>query len=331
MRKGKTNKRFAVHSDQRTFGFPPVKRPAKIDKLLQNYKPNFIKVLGERMPAAQDKKVEKADTSVLTTTAYDQFVFLRSNRAIDENHVYKLVKLIKEDGHQKEPVIVNEKLEVISGQHRIKACEKLKMRVTYIIVPGLTIKDAREMNNSQKPWSFKDHLRCYGHSSHHNYQAYKQVTSLLEEYTSLSNATALVLLTKDYVTAYSEFKKGTLVIEDYEFARKQASYLAEVLSPHTRKTKFVIGWLKIQKMPTNEGGKFSMNTAIRQIKRNIRLVENCGPQDNWTKQLMKAYGKGINRKKKLTNTIVNQTLKGVLCPTGPLLNYEIQSWGGSKI
>ena len=304
MRKNKKGRRFAVHSDQKSFAFPLIKRPAKIDKLLQDYKPNFIKVLGERKPAAQDKKIEEAGTKVLTTTDYDQFTFLKSNRAIDENHVYKLVKLIKAEGHQKEPVIVNEKLEVISGQHRIKACEKLEMRVTYIIVPGLTIKDAREMNNSQKPWSFMDHLRCYGHSTHHNYQAYKQVASLLEEYPSLSNAAALVLLTKDYVKAYSKFKLGTFVVEDYEFARKQASYLADIRSPHTRKVKFVVGWLKIQKMPTKGGDKFSMTTAIKQVRKNIRLVDNCGPQNDWTKQLMKAYSKGLNKKNKLTNKIV---------------------------
>ena len=305
MRKNKRGKRFAVHSDQKTFAFPLIKRPAKIDKLLQDYKPNFIKVLGERMPADQAKKVEEAGTKVLTTTNYDQFTFLRSNREIDDNHVYRLVKLIKEEGHQKEPIIVNEKLEVISGQHRLRACEKLKMRVTYIISPGLTIKDAREMNNSQKPWSFKDHLRCYGHSSHHNYQAYKQVTALLEEYTSLSNAVALVLLSpKTYVGAYNKFKLGTFAVEDYEFARKQASYLADLRSPHTRKVKFAIGWLKIQKMPARNGDKFSIMTAVKQIRKNMRLVDNCGPQDNWTKQLMKAYSKGLNKKNKLTNTIV---------------------------
>ena len=306
MRKNKRGKRFAVHSDQKTFAFPLIKRPAKIDKLLQDYKPNFIKVLGERMPADQAKKVEEAGTKVLTTTNYDQFTFLRSNREIDDNHVYRLVKLITEEGHQKEPIIVNEKLEVISGQHRLRACEKLKMRVTYIISPGLTIKDAREMNNSQKPWSFKDHLRCYGHSSHHNYQAYKQVTALLEEYTSLSNAVALVLLSpKTYVGAYNKFKLGTFAVEDYEFARKQASYLADLRSPHTRKVKFAIGWLKIQKMPARNGDKFSIMTAVKQIRKNMRLVDNCGPQDNWTKQLMKAYSKGLNKKNKLTNTIVD--------------------------
>ena len=306
MRKSKRGRRLAVYSNQKTFAFPLVKRPARIDKLLQGYKPNFIKVLGERTPAAQDKKVEEADTKVLTTTDYDQFTFLKSNRAIDESHVYKLIKLIKAEGHQKEPVIVNEKLEVISGQHRIKACEKLEMRVTYIIVPGLTIKDAREMNNSQKPWSFKDHLRCYGHSSHYNHQPYKQVDSLLEEYPSLSNAVALVLLSpKNYVGAYNKFKLGTFVVEDYEFARKQASYLAEIRSPHTQKVKFAVGWLKIIRMPTVGGGKFSMTTAIKHVRNNIRLVENCGPQNDWTKQLMKAYGKGLSKKNKLTNTIVN--------------------------
>ena len=306
MRKNKRGKRFAVHSDQKTFAFPLIKRPAKIDKLLQDYKPNFIKVLGERMPADQAKKVEEAGTKVLTTTNYDQFTFLRSNREIDDNHVYRLVKLIKEEGHQKEPIIVNEKLEVISGQHRLRACEKLKMRVTYIISPGLTIKDAREMNNSQKPWSFKDHLRCYGHSSHHNYQAYKQVASLLDEYPSLSNAVALVLLApKTYIGVYNRFKLGTFAVEDYEFARKQASYLAEIRSHHTRKVKFAVGWLKIQKMPTAGGGKFSIVTAVKHVRNNIRLVENCGPQNDWTKQLMKAYGKGLNKKNKLTNTIVS--------------------------
>jgi hypothetical protein len=305
MHKNKKGRRLAVSSNQKTLTFPFVKKPAKIDRLLQNYKPNHIKVLGERMPAAQDKKVEEVGTRVLTTTNYDQFTFLKSNRAIDENHVYRLVKLIKAEGHQKEPVIVNEKLEVISGQHRVKACEKLEMRVTYIVVPGLTIKDAREMNNSQKPWSFKDHLRCYGHSSHHNYQAYKQVASLQEEYPSLSNAVTLVLLTTDYVGAYSKFKLGTFVVEDYEFARKQASYLADIRSPHTRKVKFAVGWLKIIQMPTIGGGKFSIITAIKHIRNNIRLVENCGPQNDWTKQLMKAYGKGLNNKNKLTNTIVN--------------------------
>ena len=305
MRKGKINKRFAVHSNQKNFTFPAVKKPARIDKLLQDYKPNFIKVLGERKPAALDKKIEEAGVKVLTTTDYDQFTFLKSNRAIDENHVYKLVKLIKAEGHQKEPVIVNEKLEVISGQHRIKACAKLEMRVTYIIVPGLTIKDAREMNNSQKPWSFKDHLRCYGHSSHHNYQAYKQVDSLIKEYKSLSNAAAVVLLTKDYVGAYNKFKLGTFVVEDYEFARKQASYLDDIRSSHTRKVKFVVGWLKIQKLPTKGGDKFSIITAIKHVRNNIRLVENCGPQSDWTKQLMKAYGKGLSKRNKLTNTIVD--------------------------
>ena len=66
-----------------------------------------------------------------------------------------------------------------------------------------------------------------------------------------------------------------------------------------------MGWLKIQKMPTAGGGKFSIVTAVKHVRNNIRLVENCGPQNDWTKQLMKAYGKGLNKKNKLTNTIVS--------------------------
>jgi hypothetical protein len=48
-----------------------------------------------------------------------------------------------------------------------------------------------------------------------------------------------------------------------------------------------------------------MTTAIKHVRNNIRLVENCGPQNDWTRQLMKAYGKGLSKRNKLTNTIVS--------------------------
>jgi hypothetical protein len=58
-------------------------------------------------------------------------------------------------------------------------------------------------------------------------------------------------------------------------------------------------------MPTVSGGKFSLTTGIKHVRNNIRLVDNCGPQNDWTRQLMKAYGKGLSKKNKLTNTIVS--------------------------
>ena len=68
---------------------------------------------------------------VLYEKNHTKFTLLDNNRDIDIRHVAALMASMKKHG-QLMPIIVNENLEVIEGQHRLKACTELDIPVAYI-------------------------------------------------------------------------------------------------------------------------------------------------------------------------------------------------------
>lgn len=98
--------------------------------------------------------------SVLMTTDYSIFKFMDANRNVDQLNVLRLESEMKK--HQYEtPIIVNDNMEVIDGQHRLIVCEKNKLPVYYLVIPGLTERDCRKLNQNQKEWSTNDYLNYY--------------------------------------------------------------------------------------------------------------------------------------------------------------------------
>ena len=80
--------------------------------------------------------MEKINT-VNRTTDYSLFKRLEGNRNVLEIRVKRITASIKKVGWIQNPVIVNEKMEVIEGQGRLEALKRLGMPVDYIIVPGI--------------------------------------------------------------------------------------------------------------------------------------------------------------------------------------------------
>tara|TARA_R110000824_G_scaffold147021_2_gene316335 strand:+ start:426 stop:1157 length:732 start_codon:yes stop_codon:yes gene_type:complete len=99
---------------------------------------------------------------ILVTKDYHKFSFLKGNRAINIRHLNNLITSIKEKD-LKMPIIVNEELGVLDGQHRLKAYQTLNLSMSYIIKKDFNLKDIRQINSVQKSWtpliymkSFKD-------------------------------------------------------------------------------------------------------------------------------------------------------------------------------
>ena len=78
-------------------------------------------------------------TNVYATTDYGKFKILITNRIVIDKVVKKLVKSMLESGWIGAPIVVNERMEVIDGQHRIAAAERIGIPVHYIVMEGLTI------------------------------------------------------------------------------------------------------------------------------------------------------------------------------------------------
>jgi hypothetical protein len=111
--------------------------------------------------------------SVLTTTDYDQFILMDDNRNVNELHVQRLVSSFK-DKHLICPIIVNEKMEVIDGQHRLQASIRSELPVHYIVVKGYGLNEVQVLNSNQKNWTKYDFLESYCAQNKKHYLDFKE-------------------------------------------------------------------------------------------------------------------------------------------------------------
>lgn len=98
----------------------------------------------------------------MVTKDYSKFKNIDGNRKITPAHVEKLVAAMERRNLLEYfPVLVNEKMEVIDGQHRLIAAAKLDYPVTYEVVPGLELEDVMSINTNSKGWSTMDFIDTY--------------------------------------------------------------------------------------------------------------------------------------------------------------------------
>lgn len=102
-----------------------------------------------------DKKV----ATIYETDNYDKFRIVDGNRPID--HAKKIIESIKEIGMLWQPVLVNERFEIIDGQGRYLASKTLGKKILYVVQPGLTIRHARCLNENSTTWKIRDYIHSY--------------------------------------------------------------------------------------------------------------------------------------------------------------------------
>lgn len=106
--------------------------------------------------------VQRAQTafSVLRTNDYDKFKLMPNNRHLNLLHVKRLVESFNQK-YLVSPITINEKFEIIDGQHRLRACRETGNPIYYITVPGYGINEVQLLNTNQKNWQKMDWLHMY--------------------------------------------------------------------------------------------------------------------------------------------------------------------------
>ena len=170
------------------------------------------------------------------TKDYDKFSFIKGNRAIKKNHLSKLRRSIrKKNLLQYNPIIVNENLEVIDGQHRLESAKALDEPIHYIVAKGLGFEDVVMMNTNVKDWGITDYLDSYCDLGYEEYIKTKKFAKRWG--LSISNAIAILSM-KGVVTraGYKQFKEGNFEIHDLEHSKEFAKRLRDVAPYATRNT-----------------------------------------------------------------------------------------------
>ena len=154
------------------------------------------------------------------TSNYGMFGFLKQNRPIDDKKVEELVESIKQCNllHLR-PINVTNKLEVIDGQHRLKAAERLRVPIYY------TKSEVRGSGTEeiillqiQNRWGHKDFIHCFAEDGNENYI---KLSKFMEKH-HLSTKQVLILL--DFNT---RDKKSIQALKQgkFEFPKDEKKYV----------------------------------------------------------------------------------------------------------
>jgi hypothetical protein len=223
---------------------------------------------------------------VFETTEYSAFKTLDGNRNLNPANLARLKKSMQEELLQV-PIIVNEKMEIIDGQHRFESCKDLGLPLCFIIVKGYELPQVHKLNAIARNWSLHDYLNSYADLGLNDYMLAKK---FLLKYKIPMN-TALQLLSGEAVSSgggcrssVESFKGGTFKVKDYLKASILATKIVAVgdFYDGNKRQCFMSAIVFISRNPAFNFNKFLKKLAIQRTalvhcathKQYIMLIED---------------------------------------------------------
>jgi len=210
---------------------------------------------------------------VYSTFSYDQFKILDGNRMVHPGHLHRLKKSFEEK-QLVIPIIVNEKNQVIDGQHRLEVCKQLNLPVYYIINSGYGIKEIQKLNTHMKNWNVDDYLKCYCGQGIEDYIRYKEFRAKY----GFGHQETLAFLMGSTSNFSKIFNDGNLKIkslEEAEIAAQKVSQFAEFYKGYRRKS-FVFAVLSLLKHP-----EYDHSEMLKKISMQQRMMVRCANTEQY--------------------------------------------------
>lgn len=166
--------------------------------------------------------------AIYSSTDYSSFQKLNGNRSVLDQRKNMIMASIMERGWIRNPVVVNEKMEIIDGQGRFEALKELGLPVEYVVAKGATISDCIALNIKQKNWSAEDYIKCYADMGNNDYAV---LYSLMGKYQEIKNSSLHVVVgraTRD--GSSTEIKSGAFKVFDPDSLEDRLDFVNNCLS-----------------------------------------------------------------------------------------------------
>jgi len=152
---------------------------------------------------------------VLKTTDYHLFSFISGNRKVNMAHAKRLEKSFQRR-QLISPIIVNDHYQIIDGQHRFKVCERLKLPIWYIIVPGYGLDEVQILNTNSSNWKKIDYLNAYCDL---RYPEYLKFRRFMQTYPDFGFQACEMILSNRASTSPANISDKSLRSETNKFGR----------------------------------------------------------------------------------------------------------------
>lgn len=230
---------------------------------------------------AKEQIINQEVGKIYSTFNYDQFKVMDGNRMVHPGHVHRLKKSMEEK-QLVVPIIVNEKMQIIDGQHRVEVCKQLNKPVYYIINPNYGIKEIQKLNTHMKNWNVDDYLKCYCGLGIEDYIKYKEFRAKY----GFGHQETLAFLTGSTSNFHKIFNDGNFKIkslEEAENAAQKVSQFAEFYKGYRRKS-FVYAILALLKHPEYDHREMLKKVAMQQ-----RNLVDCTNTEQYLSLLEEIY------------------------------------------
>ena len=231
---------------------------------------------------------------ILETKDYKVFKYLKGNRTIQQSWVRKLVELIKERDLQI-PIIVDETMKVLDGQHRLEAYKIGGPPVKYIIKDRFGLDEVRALNSNNKKWTLTDYMESFVKLGNRDYELLQW---FVEKYDMPILASVAMLNSKGYVNTkiIQAYQKGEFKIKDLEWGKEQARRIQWIgdYFHYYKKRMFIAAMLNIFQNKT-----FKWEIFKQRLKNNSSKLKNQGSRNDFIVNVERLYNHGTNPKNKI--------------------------------
>lgn len=174
---------------------------------------------------------------IYSTSQWQHFSFLHENRPISEAHVLALCGSYRKDSYLFSVIYVNERLEIIDGQHRFEAARRMGLPVNFMVMPGWGIREVIILNVNSSNWSLPDFLESYAKAGNENYIRFKEFSDSHPFEVTTSQVLMLGRRSGKGGTL-DTFRLGKMVVTEQQVddARKKAAKIADMQLFHP------LGW-----------------------------------------------------------------------------------------
>lgn len=222
---------------------------------------------------------------VYKTNDLSVFKSVKGNRIPNLKHIKRLASSIDTYGMKCNPIIVNEKLEVIDGQHRLAAAKEAGSFIYYIIIEGYSLSEVQTLNLNQKNWTKRDFMNGYADMGIEPYVKLRDFVKRNDDY-NLNNCSSLCSNRSGVVTSgismkhretglvnsSQVFEEGTWKGGDFELGQEMADKIRMIKQYYDgyNRSSFVGTMIG---MMTNE--KFDFNDFMHKLRLQPTALVDC--------------------------------------------------------
>jgi|CXWL01.1.fsa_nt_gi hypothetical protein len=225
---------------------------------------------------------------VYKTTDYEKFKLIIGNRKLLPGHISKLVKSIGENNYlHSNPIIVNENMEVIDGQHRLEACKQLNIPVHYAIIEKGSLDSVILFNENQKAWKVQDYLDSYVYQGNLNYTTLSEFVQVY----NLPIGTGIHLLDNRSLShgkIMQEFKKGNFKVKNLKYAEDFAKKLSELRTVFDKNIVSSRDFMSAFEM-ANKNPKFDYSIFLQKAKIDGVVLHRRGSAKDYLREIEEIY------------------------------------------